>query len=305
MKEFIIRRLLLLIPIIIGVSIISFLMMRLLPGDPARIIAGEGATLEDIESIRVRYALDRPLTEQYLKFMTGLFTGDLRSIKSDQPVMIEVLPRFWNTIKLSVMAMVVAVLIGLPLGIVSALKRNSWIDNLAMGISLVGISMPVFWLGILLILLFSVYLKILPPGGTGTIKHIILPAFTLGFSVSAIISRLTRASVLEVLTQDYIRTAKAFGIPKRKMIYRYVLKNALIPIITVIGLQFGYLLGGAVLTESVFGWPGLGRYIVDSIFSRDYVVVQVGIMTAAVTFVLINLVVDVLYVLINPRLRRG
>ncbi len=281
------------------------MIMHLLPGDPARIIAGEGATLQDIESVRQKYGLDKPLIEQYVRFMTGLLSGDLRSIKTERPVFGEIFPKFVNTFKLSSLSILISILIGLSLGVISALKRNTWIDNFAMGFSLIGVSMPIFWLGILLILLFAVYLRWLPSGGSGSFKHMILPALTLGFSTSAIIARMTRASILEVLNQDYVRTARAFGIPKRKLILKYILRNALIPIITVIGLQFGYLLGGAVLTESVFGWPGLGRYIVDSIFSRDYIVVQVGIMTVAATFVLINLVVDILYAIVNPQLRRG
>jgi ABC-type dipeptide/oligopeptide/nickel transport system permease component len=195
--------------------------------------------------------------------------------------------------------------IGVTLGIVSAVKRNSWIDTFSMVFSLVGVSMPIFWLGILLIILFAVTLRWLPSGGKGGVEHLILPALTLGLATSAIIARMTRASVLEVLNQDYVRTVAAFGLPKRKIIYKYVLRNALIPVVTVIGLQFGYLLSGAVLTESVFGWPGLGRFVVDSIFSRDYIAVQVGIMMIATTFVLVNLLVDLVYALIDPRLRRG
>jgi len=293
--KFVVRRLLLLIPVVIGVSIVSFSIMHMIPGDPARIIAGEGATVEDIMSIRIKYGLDRPLIEQYLRFMKGIITNDLRSIRTERPILTELLPRFANTAQLALVSIIISSVIGVTLGIVSAVKRNSWIDTFSMVFSLVGVSMPIFWLGILLIILFAVTLRWLPSGGKGGIEHLILPALTLGLATSAIIARMTRASVLEVLNQDYVRTVVAFGLPKRKVIYKYVLRNALIPVVTVIGLQFGYLLGGAVLTESVFGWPGLGRFVVDSIFSRDYIAVQVGIMMIATTFVLVNLLVDLVY----------
>jgi ABC-type dipeptide/oligopeptide/nickel transport system permease component len=303
--KFVVRRLLLLIPVVIGVSIVSFSIMHMIPGDPARIIAGEGATVEDIMSIRIKYGLDRPLIEQYFRFMKGVITNDLRSIRTERPIITELLPRFANTAQLALVSIIISSVIGVTLGIVSAVKRNSWIDTFSMVFSLVGVSMPIFWLGILLIILFAVTLRWLPSGGKGGVEHLILPALTLGLATSAIIARMTRASVLEVLNQDYVRTVVAFGLPKRKIIYKYVLRNALIPVVTVIGLQFGYLLGGAVLTESVFGWPGLGRFVVDSIFSRDYIAVQVGIMMIATTFVLVNLLVDLVYALIDPRLRRG
>jgi len=303
--KFVVRRLLLLIPVVIGVSIVSFSIMHMIPGDPARIIAGEGATIEDIMSIRTKYGLDRPLIEQYLRFMKGIITNDLRSIRTERPILTELLPRFANTAQLALVSIVISSVIGVTLGIVSAVKRNSWIDTFSMVFSLVGVSMPIFWLGILLIILFAVTLRWLPSGGKGGIEHLILPALTLGLATSAIIARMTRASMLEVLNQDYVRTVVAFGLPRRKVIYKYVLRNAMIPVVTVIGLQFGYLLGGAVLTESVFGWPGLGRFVVDSIFSRDYIAVQVGIMMIATSFVLVNLLVDLVYALIDPRLRRG
>jgi peptide/nickel transport system permease protein len=303
--KFVVRRLLLLIPVVIGVSIVSFSIMHMIPGDPARIIAGEGATVEDIMSIRIKYGLDRPLIEQYFRFMKGVITNDLRSIRTERPILTELLPRFANTAQLALVSIIISSVIGVTLGIVSAVKRNSWIDTFSMVFSLAGVSMPIFWLGILLIILFAVTLRWLPSGGKGGVEHLILPALTLGLATSAIIARMTRASVLEVLNQDYVRTVVAFGLPKRKIIYKYVLRNALIPVVTVIGLQFGYLLSGAVLTESVFGWPGLGRFVVDSIFSRDYIAVQVGIMMIATTFVLVNLLVDLVYALIDPRLRRG
>ncbi len=304
MSNFILRRLLLLIPIFIGVSILSFLMMHLIPGDPARIMAGQDATYEEIQSIRVEFGLDKSLPVQYVLFMEGVLDGNLKSIKTQRPVLKEIYPRFLNTIELSLVSILISAFLGLGFGIIAAVKHNSWLDNFVMGFSLFGVSMPVFWLGILLIIVFSLILGWLPAAGKGGIQHIILPSITLGMATSAIIARMTRASMLQVMNQDFIRTADAFGISQRKIIYKYTLKNALIPVVTVIGLQFGYMLGGAVLTESVFGWPGLGRFIVDSIFARDYPVVQVGIMLIALTFVLVNLLVDITYAFLDPRIRR-
>ena len=304
MSNFILRRLLLLIPIFIGVSILSFLMMHLIPGDPARIMAGQDATYEEIQSIKVEFGLDKSLPVQYVLFMEGVLDGNLKSIKTQRPVLKEIYPRFLNTIELSLVSILISAFLGLGFGIIAAVKHNSWLDNFVMGFSLFGVSMPVFWLGILLIIVFSLILGWLPAAGKGGIQHIILPSITLGMATSAIIARMTRASMLQVMNQDFIRTADAFGISQRKIIYKYTLKNALIPVVTVIGLQFGYMLGGAVLTESVFGWPGLGRFIVDSIFARDYPVVQVGIMLIALTFVLVNLLVDITYAFLDPRIRR-
>ncbi|HPE69508.1 MAG TPA: ABC transporter permease [Thermotogota bacterium] len=304
MRNFVVRRLMLLIPIFLGVSILIFLLMHFIPGDPARLLAGEGATPQDILNIRQKFGLDQPLITQYFLFMKGVFTGELISLRTEAGVMEEILPRFWNTIQLSLLSILISATLGIGLGIVAAVKRNSWVDNLVMGFSLFGVSMPVFWLGILLILLFAVVFDWLPAGGKGGFEHIILPAITLGMATSAIIARMTRASMLQVLSQDFIRTADAFGIRRNKIIYKYALKNAMIPVVTIVGIQFGYMLGGAVLTESVFGWPGLGRLIVDSIFSRDYTVVQVGIMVIAMTFVFVNLGVDITYAFLDPRIRR-
>lgn len=304
MKNLLIRRLLLAIPILFGVSVLSFLLLHLIPGDPARIIAGIGAAPEDVEVIRKEFHLDAPLYIQYISFITGLFNGNLKSINTQDAVIKEIVPRFINTFQLSLFSIVISSLIGITFGIIAAIKRNTWIDNLVMGFSLFGISMPIFWLGILLMLVFSLYLNILPPGGKGGFQHIILPGFTLGIASAAIVARMTRASMLQVLNQDYIRTALSTGLPKSKVIVKYALKNALIPVVTIVGLQFGYMLGGAVLTESVFGWPGLGRLIVDSIFNRDYPVVQAGILLIAVVFVLVNLGVDLLYAVLDPRIRR-
>ena len=304
MKNYLVRRLLLIVPILVGVSLLSFLMLHLIPGDPARVIAGQGATLDDIQAIRDEFGLDKPLVQQYWMFISGLFSGKLKSISSQQPVIRDMLPSFGNTVQLAGLSIVVATLLGVLLGITAATHKNSWIDNLSMGFSLVGVSMPIFWLGILLILLFSVTLHWLPVGGKSGFASFILPSLTLGLPAAAIVARMTRASMLEILNQDFIRTAISNGLPRKQVVYKYALRNAMIPVVTVVGLQFGYMLGGAVLTESVFGWPGLGRMVVTSIFTRDYPLVQSGILLIAMSFVFVNLGVDLLYSSIDPRLRR-
>jgi len=304
MNNYFLRRLLLIIPILIGVSLLSFFLLHLIPGDPARVIAGQGATLEDIKVIRSEFGLDEPLLQQYWMFVTGIFNGQLRSISSQQPVISEISPRFWNTMQLAAFAILIATVSGLLFGIVASTHKDTWIDNLSMGFSLVGVSMPIFWLGLLLIIGLAVMIQWFPAGGKDGFMSFILPGITLALPTSAIIARMTRASMLEVVNQDYIKTAISNGLPRKYVIYKYALRNALIPVITVIGLQFGYMLGGAVLTESVFGWPGLGRLVVQSIFTRDYPLVQSGILLIAMTFVFVNLGVDILYAVIDPRLRR-
>jgi len=305
MGPFVLRRVLLLIPILIGVSVLIFLIMHLLPGDPARLIAGEDASEEEIEMIRVKYGLDKPLVIQYLIFMENLFKGEVKSLRSDAPVFEELFPRYLNTIQLAFSSVLIASILGILFGVIAAIHRNSIVDNLVMAVSLFGVSMPIFWLGILLILFFSVYLGWFPSGGKEGIRSLVLPSLTIGLAIAAFIARMTRALMLDVLSQDYIRTAVAYGFPRKTVIYRYALKNVMIPIVTIIGLQFGYLMGGAVLTESVFGWPGIGRYVVEAIFARDYTVVQVGIMVISATFVVINLLVDLAYAFLDPRIRRG
>jgi ABC-type dipeptide/oligopeptide/nickel transport system permease component len=304
LNNYFIRRLILIIPILIGVSLISFFIIHLIPGDPARVIAGQGATSEDIALIREEFGLDKPLTEQYFAFVGGIFSGKMKSISSQQPVIDEITPRFWNTVQLATFGIIVATVFGILLGIIAATHKNTFVDNLSMGFSLIGVSMPIFWLGLLLIMLFSVALNWLPAGGKDSFISFILPGITLGLPSAAIIARMTRASMLEIVNQDFIRTAISNGIPQKTIIYKYTLKNAMIPVVTVVGLQFGYMLGGAVLTESVFGWPGLGRLVVQSIFTRDYPIVQSGILLIAMSFVFVNLAVDLLYAAIDPRLRR-
>lgn len=303
MGRFIVRRLILAIPVLIGVSIIAFLILHLSPGDPAELLAGDEATQADIQMIREKFGLDQPLTTQYFRFIKGIATGDLISMKYEVPVIEIVGKRLKNTLILSSVAIAISVIVGIMAGILSAVHRYSWIDYVATVVALLGVSMPVFWWGLLMILLFSVNLMWLPSGGMGGLRHMIMPAIALGTASAGIIARMTRSSMLDVLQQDYITTAVAKGLKQKLVVYRHALRNALIPTVTVIGLQFGYMLAGAVLTESVFSWPGVGRLIVDSIMGRDYPVVQTALLIIALIFVLANLVVDVLYALLDPRIR--
>lgn len=303
MIEYIIRRLVMSIPVVIGITIIVFLMVRLLPGDPALFIAGENATPEEVENIRRQLGLDKPLHVQYYVFLSGLLRGDLGiSTRSRLPVMKDIAIRFPNTIEISVLAMIFATSVGIAIGIISATKRYSIIDHAAMLVALFGVSMPVFWLGLLLMLFFSVYLHWLPAGGTGGGLNLILPSITLGAFSTAIIARTTRSSMLDVLRQDYIRTARSKGLKERIVIYKHALANSLIPVTTQIGIQFGTLLSGAVLTETVFAWNGVGRLLVLSILARDYPVVQGTVLIIALSFVFVNLATDILYTYIDPRI---
>ncbi|MGG4494852.1 nickel ABC transporter permease [Brevibacillus reuszeri] len=304
MLSYIVKRLLQMIPTLIGVSLLCFIIIHSVPGNPAHLIAGVDATAEEIKIVTERLGLDRPLYEQYGSYVWGLLQGDLgTSLRSDRPVAEEILSRFPNTIMLTLLSVVIMVIIGLFAGVISATKPNSVQDNTAMMVSLFGISMPVFWSGIMLILVFSYYLQWLPSGGSTQFKHYILPALALGLSSSAVLARLTRSSILEVINQDFIRTARAKGVREKLVVYKHTLKNALIPIITIIGLEFGHLLGGAVLTETVFSMNGLGRYIIQSIQFRDYPAIQGSILFVAALFVIVNLVVDLCYGSVDPRIR--
>ena len=305
MGRFIARRFIMLIPVLIGVSIISFLILHLAPGDPAELLAGEDATKEDIMMIRHELGLDKPLWTQYFMFLKGIATGELKSLKFSMPVMDVIRPRLFNTLELSLASILIAVVIGIFAGVASATHRYTWIDYLSTIGALLGVSMPVFWWGLILILVFSVNLGLLPSGGMGGISHLILPAIVLGTASTAIIARMTRSSMLDVLRQDYVRTARAKGLLEKIIIYRHALRNALIPTVTVVGLQFGYMLAGAVLTESVFSWPGVGRLLVEAILFRDFPVVQSALLIIALMFVLVNLLVDVLYAFLDPRIRHG
>ncbi len=288
---------------LVGVSIIVFLMMHLLPGDPARVIAGLLASEADVARIRTQLGLDQPLLVQYARFSLDLLQGNLGiSARTSEPVLGEVLARLPATMELAVVSTTLAALIGILVGVVSATRRNSLLDIVLSAMTLFGMSMPVYWLGLMLIILFAVQFHLLPAAGNEQPSSIILPALTLtAFSV-ALIARMTRSSLLDVLHQDYIRTGRAKGLRELNILLRHALKNAFIPVITVVGLQFGTLLGGAVLTESVFGWPGIGLLLVNSIFSRDFPMVQGIVLVFATLFILLNLCVDVLYAYIDPRI---
>lgn len=314
MLPFVMRRLLYTVPTLLGVTFLVFISVRLIPGDPAVAIAGERATPQLVAQIREDLGLDEPLLTQYGRFMIGLVKGDFgTSVRSRLPVGPEVWRRLQQTLLLAGVSLLLASVAGMFLGVLSATRPYSFVDNAGMLVALIGVSTPVFWLGLMFMLFFSVNLPrllglgapVLPPTGSGTWQHIVMPALTLAAYSTAIIARMTRSSMLEVAGHDYIRTARAKGLSERLVTYRHALRNALVPVITVQGLQFGTLLGGAVLTESVFAWPGLGRYLVDAIFIRDYPIVQASILVIALGFIIVNLVVDLLYAVVDPRIRYG
>ncbi len=297
-------RIALLIPTLIGVSLLIFGVMKLIPGDPAEIIGGMDASDEDREAIRRRLGLDKPLYVQYLTFVGGALQGDFgESTRSRRPVTDELRLRLPETLKLAVASMVLATVIGVALGVFAALRPYSLWDNLSMAVAISGVSTPVFWLGLMLILFFSVYLRWLPTSGSGGFSHLVLPAVTLAAGSSAIIARQMRADLMEVMHVDYIRTARAKGLAEQLVVGRHAVRNALIPTVTVVGLQFGHLLAGAVITETIFAWPGVGRLLVDAIKYRDFPVVQATILVLAAMFVVVNLAVDLLYFALDPRIR--
>ena len=307
------RRLLLAVPVLFGVSVLVFAVLHLAPGDPAAIMLGAQATKEDVERLHRDLGLDEPLVVQYLRWISRVAQGDLgRSIPLGREVLPEVMLRFKATLLLTAGALAIAVLLGLAAGIVSAVKQYTWLDRISMGVAVTGVSLPVFWTGIMLIIVFALQLRWFPssgmssPYGSGlgdVLWHLVLPAVTLGTASAAALARLTRSSVLEIIRQDYVRSARAKGLAERAVIARHVLKNAINPIITVLGLQVGFLLGGAILTETVFSWPGLGSMMVRAIQARDYPLVQGGVLLVATTFVLVNLAVDLLYAIFDPRIR--
>ncbi|GAB4117073.1 MAG: ABC transporter permease [Candidatus Caldatribacteriota bacterium] len=334
MKWYITKRLLMLIPVLVGVSILSFSLIHLAPGDPAITIAGEHASIQTINAIREKYGLDKPITTQYWIWLKQVLKGDLgRSIVSNESVTKEIVDRFPNTFELTMFSMFFAIIIGCIAGIVSASRQYSVLDYSFMGLALFGVSMPVFWLGIMLMMIFGVFLKWLPISGrismmislqqitgfylldsllTGnfeaflsSLRHLILPSIALATIPMATIARITRSSMLEVLRQDFIRTERAKGLSERIVIYKHAVRNAMIPVVTVIGLNFGLLLAGAILTETVFSWPGIGRYIVNAVNMRDYPVVQGCILFFAFMFVIVNLITDIVYVYIDPRIHYG
>ncbi len=293
-----------LIPVIWGVSTLVFLFLYLIPGDPIEIMLGETAQAADKALLRHELGLDRPVHLRYLDFLGGLVRGDLgSSFYFKQKVLSTILERYPATLELALAAMVVAILIAVPLGIISAIKQYSLIDNTSMFLALVGVSMPNFWLGPLLILIFSLHLNLLPVSGREGLASLILPAITLGTALAAILSRMTRASMLEVIREEYITTARAKGLKEKVVILRHALRNALIPIITIIGLQSGALLSGAIITETIFSWPGIGRLLIQAIETRDYPLVQGCILVISFSYVLVNLLTDILYAYVDPRIR--
>ena len=303
---YILRRLALAVPTLLGVTIIIFLLIRLIPGDPARVIAGLNASEEDVQRMRVELGLTKPLHVQYGIFFSQLVRGNLGiSAATRAPVIEEITLRLRPTVLLAISSTVVATVVGMSAGIVSATRQYSTLDYAVMSVALFGVSIPVFWLGLMLMLLFSVYLRWLPAGGFGGPQHFVLPTIALAAFSIAIIARMTRSSLLETFNQDYVRTAHAKGVRRRSVILHHALKNALIPVLTVIGLQFGALLGGAILTETTFAWPGMGRLLVNAISSRDYPVIQGIVLTFALVFATVNLVVDVLYAYVDPRIHYG
>ncbi len=336
MFQFILRRLGLVIPTFIGITLLTFAFVHMIPGDPVTIMAGErGVSPERHAQLMADMGLDKPLYQQYFHYVNGVLHGDLgTSLKSRTPVWQEFVPRFKATLELGICAMIFAIIVGIPVGVLAAVKRGSIFDHTAVGISLTGYSMPIFWWGIMLVMLVSVQLNLTPVSGrisdtvflddsmplTGfmlidsliwgepgdfkdAVMHMILPALVLGTIPLAVIVRMTRSSMLEVLGEDYIRTARAKGVSRMRVIVVHALRNALLPVVTIIGLQVGTLLGGAILTETIFSWPGLGRWLIDALQRRDYPVVQGGVLLVATLIIVVNLLVDVLYGVVNPRIR--
>ena len=313
MTTFVLRRVLMIFPVALGVATFTFFILFLTPGDPATVIAGPDAPAAVVDEIRVALGLDQPVLVQYVRYVQQLATFDLgSSILSKRPVSGEIARYLPNTLELLLLTMILTLVVGVPLGIVAALKRGTWADTATMSVALVGLTMPVFSIGLALIWLFGFQLRWLPIGGRGGplwtpegITYAILPAVTLAMSSIGSLARLTRSSMLEVLGEDYIRTARAKGLHDNLVVYKHALRNAALPLVTILGLQFGFLLGGAVVTETVFSWPGMGRMMIQAIMRKDFPIVQGAVLVFALSFVLINLFVDLVYALINPRVRYG
>lgn len=332
MASFILKRFLLLVPTLFGIIVLVFLMVNLVPGDPALVMLGERASFQALQALRHDLGLDQPVHVQFGRYLAKLSLGDLgRSIKSHERISVELRDRFPATLELTMMSMILAAGVGIGTGILSATRRGTIFDYVGMTASLVGISMPIFWLGPMLILLMGLFLELFPVSGrignhltvswiTGlylvdsllsgdlyvfcnVLWHLILPSVTLATVPAAVISRMTRSSLLDVLKEDYVRTAWAKGLPERIVVFRHAFKNAFIPILTVISLQFGYLLGGAVITETIFAWPGIGRWMLLAVYARDYPAIQGGVLLISTTFILINLLTDVLYFFLDPRIK--
>ena len=325
MSRYIIRRLIQLIPLLIGISILGFLLVHLSPGDPIRMLLGEDATTEDVARLNAVYGFDQPLHIQYFRWLSNALRGNLGvSIRQGIPVTTLIFERLGATLELAIVSVIIAILLGIPLGIIAAVKRGSIWDYLSMIVALVGVSTPGFWLGLILLSHVALKVDFLPMfGRDGSIfgglwvlftqfridelltglRYVLLPAFSIGTGMMAIITRLTRSSLLEVLGKDYIRTARAKGLSNQIVILKHALRNALLPVITIIGIQFGAMLGGAVVTETVFAWPGVGRLVINAISQRDFPIIQGGVLMMAVIFTLVNLAVDLSYALVNPRIR--
>ena len=304
MLRFLLRRLILTIPVLIGVATLVFSLIHLVPGDPVQAMLGESASPQDIAAMRERLGLDRPLAVQYVAFMKGAVTGDLgTSLRTNQPVVREITQRFPATLELALASMAAAILLAIPLGILAAVNAGNSIDHAATTMSLLGISVPNFWLGPLLAIIFSISLGWLPVSGRGTPAHLVLPAITLGAPLAAVLARMTRASMLQELGELYVLAALARGVSRLRAVVRHAFRNSLIPIVTVVGLQFGVVLTGAVVTETIFAWPGVGRLLIQSITARDYPTVQGCILFIAIVYVSMNLLVDVLYGVLDPRIR--
>jgi ABC-type dipeptide/oligopeptide/nickel transport system permease component len=304
---YVLRRIVGLVPVLLGVTGLVFAMVWIAPGDPVLALLGESAQGIDrasLEELRRAYGLDRPVVVQYLDYLGSVLQGDLgASVRSGRPVAQEIVTRLPATLLLAGAGMAIAIAIGLTLGVLAALRRGTWVDYAAVVVALLGVSIPVFWSGLLLMMLFALTLEWLPASGIGSWRHLVMPAAAIGFASSAFIARITRSSMVETLRQDYVRTARAKGLPPRRVDLRHALRNAMLPVVTVVGLQFGSLLGGAVLTETVFAWPGIGRMLVDAIRARDLPLVQGTVLFVATGFILVNLLVDLSYAALNPRIR--
>lgn len=305
MLRYIATRLLYMIPVLWLVVSVVFLLIHLVPGDPIQAMLGEGASSTDIQAARHAYGLDVPIGQQYVNYWKNVLHGDLgRSLRFDQPVTRIIVQRYPWTLQLTLASMFVALLISIPAGVRSARRRNRWDDRVLSFVSLLGLSFPNFALGPILILFFAIKLGLLPVSGSGTLAHLVLPSITMGGALAAILTRMVRTAMLEELSQDYIRTARAKGLSENVVVYKHALRNALIPVLTVVGLQFGALLAGAIVTETIFSWPGIGRLTIQAIGNRDYYLVQGAILIIGLTYVVVNFFTDFLYSLANPRIRQ-
>ncbi len=304
MHIYIAKRLLQAIPVILLVTIITFSLIHLMPGDPALMRAGEDATLEQVEAIREAMGLNEPVLSQYFSWMSGLVVGDLGvSLQDGRPVFSTLMQRLPATINLVLASFVVSLTIGIPIGILSAVRQNTFIDTFARGFALLGISMPSFWFGLMLVLLFSYRLQWLPASGAGSFQQLIMPSLALGMASAGLITRMTRSAMLEVLKQDYIRTARSKGLRAQIIIYKHALKNALLPVVTIIGLQLGYRLGGSVIVEQIFAYPGIGRFAYNRLLARDFPMIMGNLFIFAMIFIIVNILTDIVYGFLEPRIR--